>query len=411
MSQTTLPSAPVATAFPWLALLILSSTVFLAISSEMLPTGLLPEMSSDFGVTESQIGLLVSWFAFTVVISSAPLTHLTRRFSRHGLVVAVLFAFALSNVMSAFAPSYEFAVVSRVIGGLAHGLFWAVVGAYASYLVPKAQIGRAVSITVAGGTLAFVFGVPLGTAAGQVLGWRLSFIVLAGLMLVGALLVWLFLPRVNHVRPTADGAGAALTKPTGLRGDPTVSPVILICSITALIMVGHYTFYTYIVPFLTDEMNVGTAGVAPYLFVFGVAGAVSLVLVGTIFGSRPQSGLVAGVGACIVSVTVLVMFPENVVVAFVAFALWGIAFGVIPPLLQTTLLHTASLQFRDVGSAMYTTGFNVGIGSGALLGALLVRPAGVIALPIVNVGILVAALLLILVSNRVIRRRALAERV
>ena len=186
-----------------------------------------------------------------------------------------------------------------MLGGLAHGLFWSVVGAYAAHLVPKEQIGRAVSITVAGGTLAFVFGVPLATAAGHLIGWRMSFVALAVLMLIGAVLVWRFLPKVTHHAIRNTDTNVTRDRGTGRdeaqeEKDPTVAAVVLICCITALIMVGHYTFYTYIAPYLIDVLGVGTDGLAPLLFVFGIAGAVGLLLSGTVFGPAPAARHHAG---------------------------------------------------------------------------------------------------------------------
>ena len=391
--------------FPWAGLITLSSVVFLSVTSEMLPTGLRPEMSRDLDVTQSRVGLLVSWFAFTVVLTSTPLAHLTRRLPRHGLIVAVLIAFALSNVLTAIAPTYEFLVASRVFGGMAHGLFWAVVGAYAAHLVPKEQIGRAVSITIAGGTVAFVFGIPVATAAGQLLGWRMSFTLLAALMLVGAVLVWRLLPEVEHFAGKTD---AAASLPAGLpapRRDPTVPAVALICTITAVIMIGHFTFHTYIAPFLIDGLGVRSADVAPLLFLYGIAGMVGLIVAGTVFGPRPQQGLVISLLVSAVSVTVLALSTAVLPVAIAAFLLWGLAFGTLPPLMQTRLLHAASLRIRDTASAVYTTAFNTGIGGGALLGAVLLDTVGLEVMPFVYVGILLAALTLVIVSERVIRRR------
>jgi predicted MFS family arabinose efflux permease len=413
MSRTTVPQASVASSsFPWVGLLTLAAAIFLSITSEMLPTGLLPEMSASLGVSESSVGLLVTWFAFTVVATSTTMAHLTRRMPRHGLVVAVLIVFAISNVITAFAPTYGLVVVSRVLGGLAHGLFWSVVGAYAAHLVPKEQIGRAVSITVAGGTLAFVFGVPLGTAAGHLIGWRMSFALLAVLMLIGAAVVWKFLPKVTHhaIRDT-DTNVTATQIPRAMRTkkakDPTVSAVILICCITTVIMVGHYTFYTYIAPYLLNVLGVGTDGLAPLLFAFGIAGAVGLVLSGTVFGPRPQLGIMLAVIVSALGVTALAVFAANLPVAIAAFVLWGIAFGTFPPLLQTRMLHTASLRFRDTASAIYTTAFNAGIGGGALVGAVVLNAAGLEVLPFVYIGLLAAACVLLVVSDIVIRRRAL----
>ena len=413
----TAPSSPDATVskaqptppFPWVGLITLAAAVFLSVTSEMLPTGLLPEMSASLNVAESQIGLLVSWFAFTVVVTSAPVAILTRRFSRHGLIVIVLVVFALSSVLTAIAPTYELVVAARVLGGVAHGLFWSVVGAYAAHLVPKAQIGRAVSITVAGGTLAFVLGVPLGTAAGHLLGWRLSFVALGVLMLIGAALVWKFLPPVTrdstHPSTTDAAASPVAAAPHGGRRDATIPAVVLICFITGITMVGHYSFYTYIAPFLLDGLGVGIGQLAPLLFAYGVAGAVGLLLVGTVFGPRPTLGLVLGLSVSAVSVTLLALFSATLPVALAAFVLWGMAFGTLPPLLQTRMLHAASAGIRDTAAAFYTTAFNIGIGGGALVGAVLIETVGLELIPLVYVGLLVVALVLVLVADGTARRR------
>ncbi|WP_159606695.1 MFS transporter, partial [Agromyces humi] len=160
---------------PWPGLLMLAAGVFLSITIEMLPTGLLPEMSEGLGVAEPFIGLLVSVFAFTVVVTSTPLTALTSRMPRHGLLVAVLTVLGLTTLASAFVPEYWMLIAVRVVGGLAHGVFWAIVASYASRLVPADQIGRAVSVTLGGGTLALVAGVPATTVLGQSIGWRPGF--------------------------------------------------------------------------------------------------------------------------------------------------------------------------------------------------------------------------------------------
>ena len=402
LAAKTRPTTP----FPWVGLITLSAAVFLSVTSEMLPTGLLPEMSRSLGASQSQIGLLVSWFAFTVVLTSAPVAIWTRRFPRHGLIIVVLIIFAVSNILTAVAPTYEFVVAARVLGGVAHGLFWSVVGAYAGHLVPKAQIGRAVSITVAGGTLAFVFGVPLGTAGGHLLGWRLSFVVLAALMLVGAVLVWKFLPPV--ARYSTGAPASAATSATRSPRDATVPAVVLICIITGITMIGHYSFYTYIAPFLLDGLRVDADLLAPMLFAYGVAGAVGLLLVGTVFGPRPSLGLILGLAVSALSVTLLALFTATMPVALIAFVLWGMAFGMLPPLMQTRMLHAASPQIRDTASAFYTTAFNAGIGGGALLGALLIDSVGLELVPIVYVGLLIVALLLVIVTDRLAARRARA---
>ena len=407
MTATSTSSLHTVPKFPWAGLIALASAVFLSVTSEMIPTGLLPDMSASLGVTEAQIGLLVTVFAFTVVVTSTPLTALTRRWPRHGMIVGILIVLGVSNLLTAIAPDYAFVVGSRVLGGVAHGMFWSIVGAYAGHLVPKEQIGRAVSITLGGGTLAFVFGVPLGTFAGHLFGWRLSFGLLAALMAVGALVVAKLLPTVER---DADARGERRHDRAAARPrDRTIPAVVMVCLIAAVTMVGHYAFYTFVVPFLTGPMHIPAGAVGALLFVYGIAGAVGLVLAGSLLGPRPQLGLVLALLVTGAAVAALAVLAGRPIPALIAFVLWGLAFGALPPLLQTRMLHTSSAAFRDTASALYTTSFNIGIGGGALVGSLVFAAGGLMLLPWCYVALLVVSLALVVVVGRMTRQRPAAS--
>src|SRR3546814_12556649 len=62
-------------------------------------------------------------------------------------------------------------------------------------------------------------------------------------------------------------------------------------------------------------------------------------------------------------------------VSWVAIALWGLAFGILPVSLQTHVARAASDEAESVG-AMLLTAFQVAISSGAVLGGLLVDTQG-----------------------------------
>jgi len=400
--------------FPWAGLVALAVATFLSITGEMLPTGLLPEMSGELGVSESSIGLLVSVFAFTVVLTSTGLTHLTRRVPRHRLIVGLLLVLAVSAVASALAPTYALLVVARIVGGLAHGVFWAVGGAYAARLVPREQVGRALAVAMSGGTLAFVLGVPLSTAVGQALGWRAAFVLLAVLLLAGAALVWRLLPdvgaapAVEEEHPplaelTETGAARVVAADADTyrhRPRPSVAGVVVSCIVTAVFMIGHYSFYTYIAPFLTRQSGVPEAGLSGALFAFGIAGAVGLGLVGWFLGARPRVSVPIGMAVTAVAVAALLLLEGQTVASLVALVVWGVTFGALPPLLQTRMLQVAPDRIRDLASAFYTTGFNTGIGGGALVGALVLDGVGLAALPVLYVVVALVVLVVVVVTDR-----------
>lgn len=394
------PRNTASTTFPWAGLLTLSALIFTSVTSEFLPTGLLPDIAAELKVSESQVGLLVTVFAGTVVLSAAPLSVLTRRYSRKSLVIVVLMVFALANVLAALAPNYELLIGARVIGGLAHGLFWAVVGAYSAHLVPKHQLGRAIAITGGGGTAAFVLGVPLGTAIGHAVGWRLAFGVVAAIIVILTLVTAKLLPAVSH--------GVVLSTgeiPIPMRKDRSVPAVIAVGIILILVAFGHTLFYTYIAPYLIGPVGFDPGSVAGVLFLYGVAGALGLVLAGTLGDRFPQVILIAAVALVMASVLVIGAFTSTTGVVLVAIFLWGMAFGAIPSLMQTRMMHTASLRVRDAAAAYFTTSFNVAIGGGALVGGLLLDGWGIEVLPFADVAITVIGFTLILVVAVWLRRR------
>lgn len=396
------PASFETTPFPYIGLIVLAGAIFCSVTSEFLPTGLMPDMARELNVSASKIGLLVSIFAATVVISTTPLAALTRRFSRKYLVILVLLVNSVAGVSAAMAPNYEFLIGARVLGGLAHGLFWAVVGAYAAHLVPKRQIGRAVAITSGGGTAAFVLGVPLGTALGHAFGWRLAFAAIAVTMIVLAVLVWRYLPAVNHHVTLATGE---ITLPVGR--DRSLPGVLIICFIIMVAMTGQNIYYTYIAPWLITVGGFTEQNIAPLLFLYGGAGAIGLVLAGMVTDRSPRRAYLVTtviVGVAVVALALLSAIPVAIIVAL---SLWGLAFGGLPAMLQTRMLHTSSARIRDLGAALFTTSFNFAIGGGAFLGGLLLDQFGVHVLPFVDLVLLSAGLVLSLLTDSWLKRRAL----
>jgi DHA1 family inner membrane transport protein len=388
------PSTPVRQKLPYFPLLILSGAIFVSVTSEFLPTGLLPDMAADLKVSQSQIGLLVTAFAATVVLTTAPLAVVTRRFSRKWLMIVLLASFALSNVLAGIAPTYELLVAARILGGLAHGLFWAVTGPYAAHLVPPHLLARAISVTTAGGTLAFIIGVPIGTALGHSLGWRYAFIVMAGVVVFFTVLVALFLPPVKHIEDLATGE---IRLPT--RRDPTVWAVAAVCLSVILIVLGHNLLYTYIAPWLIEVASFGPEAIPGLLLGYGLAGAVGLILAGA-FGDRyPRTTFAAFLIGVILSVFTLALSADSPTLVVVAFVLWSASFGGLPSMLHARVLHAASRNIRDIAAAFLTTSFNFAIGGGALLGGILLDSFGLTVLPWGLITFIVAALVFVLIAD------------
>ena len=160
------PTAGLRESLPGLLSLALASC--LAVTTEMLPVGLLPEIGAAFAVPDSVTGLLVGLYAVMVATLAVPLTVATSRFARKPLLLTTVAGYALSNALVAAAPTFAVVAVGRTVGGVTHALFFSLVIGYAPRLVSQATCRpRARARRPAAPRSGFVLGVPLSDVAGQ----------------------------------------------------------------------------------------------------------------------------------------------------------------------------------------------------------------------------------------------------
>ena len=375
---------------PWPSLLVLGGTAFVMVTSEMLPTAVLPEMSAGLGVTEAQTGFLVSLWAAVVVVGSLPLVRLVRRLDRRAVIVWSLVGLAASVAATALAPTYPIAVGSRLAGALAVGLLWATTNAYTADLVADRDLARAVAVVLGGATLGTVIGTPIGSLVAQGVGWRAAFGGLALAAVVAAVLVRTVVRRPGKgAAPSASGADAAATPATTTdavtgRGSPAASaslrPMLVIVGLVALLLVGHYGAYTFITRLVEAPAQAVPGGVGGMLLLFGIASWLGIVVAGR-FGTRTARVLIAGSVVTAVAVAALVVVGVHPVVGAAVVVVWGVASGALPALAQTMILRLAGTERRALAGALIPVLFNLGIAIGAALAAVVVDASGVGTLP------------------------------
>lgn len=346
---------------PFAPLALLTASLFGAVTTEVLPVGLLPQLATAFGVAQSRIGWWVSAYAVVVALGAIPLTAWLARFPRRGVLVGLLSLYALSNAAVLIAPGYGWAVVARLLGGLAHaGIFSVVVGTTVA-LVPPARRGRALAVVNGGVALALAAGVPLGTALGEAVGWRWAFGTASALLAGFALAALAVLPR-DDAEPVGEPPPSVLTALRGRR-------LLAVAAGAAVIALGHFTAYTYVTPVVLAA-GIPPGGVSLVLFGYGAASFAGLIVAGALvdrYPGRSLAGTVLVVTACLLLAAVALR--SNGVVVVVLVVLWGSAFGGLPTLTQTAALRAS--RDSDAAPAVINATFNVGIAGGAWLGGVL----------------------------------------
>ncbi len=388
--------------FPWAAMSAIGFTVFATVTSEFLPTGMLPSMAADLGVSTSQIGFLVSVWAATVVLTAIPMSLTTRRFSRKSILVVAVALFTASNVMAALAPNYETLLISRVVGGLGNGMFWMIATGYVTTMLPSKWRSRGFLFISAGANLAFIAGLPLGSALAAVSDWRSGFLIMSALTIGASVgLYFLLVPVPN---PHSEGAA----KKNSVLSDSTFPMVLLGVSGVFLVVGGGNIFYPYIAPFLIEVSHFTPLTVAAPLAAYGIGGTIGIVVAERL-GRKPEN-LSRNISLSILYMAAMMVIvnlvaPSTIAVT-VAVALWSLGFAVTEPLFGQYIMELSSPRLRDFAGAMRTTAWNLGIGGGSFVGGLLLVPLGIAALPYIGASVLVAGSMVALIARR--RERALA---
>ncbi len=343
----------------WLPLIGLAVSAFIFNTSEFMPVGLLVDIAADFRVTEAQAGILVSVYAWAVMILSLPLMIFASRFDFRRMILGVTAVFVLGQALSAAAGSYWMLMGARLVVACAHAVFWSVASPIAVRLVPLEHRPMAMSVIVVGSSIAMIAGLPLGRIIGLALGWRATFGCIAAVSLAILLYFCVVFPKLSS------GAPFSVRRLPELLKNPAL---LALYAITVLMATGYYETYSYIEPFLQQVAGMSDEGITAALSLFGVAGVAGSALFSRFYDTRRFAFLVAAVGgiAC-----ALALFQAAALAPAAVFAicmLWGVCGTSSNVALQAEVIKCSPDDASPVAMSIYSGIFNLGIGSGTAIG-------------------------------------------
>ncbi len=358
MTANDQPGQPQQT-FSWFIFGLMASVTFVGILSELVPSGVLPQMTEGLGVSESQVGFLVGVYALASAICAIPLVSATLAVNRKTLLMVLLIGFAASNMVVAVSSSYWVIVVFRIVGGVCAGVMWPMIAAYGARLVPEHLHGKAVTVIMAGNTLGISIGLPAMTMIGVTFGWRTEFMVLGLIVVAIAVLSHLYLPSVEGERLTKSNSPlAALRNPA----------LLILLLLTFLSVAAHYGIYTYIA--LLVELLDFAGGIGVAMLIFGIGSVLSVVVSAKYIDAYLRPLIVSMLALGGLSMAMLLAFRGATGVSHLAFFLWGLAFGPLVTMYQTAVIKRAG-ETKDVSTSVQSSVFNLSIMIATWLGGLM----------------------------------------
>ncbi|UKF80844.1 MFS transporter [Clavibacter californiensis] len=175
------PAAPVVSRRAWQTLIVLLAGMFIALLDTTIVNVALPTIRTSLEASESTLSWIISGYALAFGLALIPAGRLGDRYGHKWVFVTGIALFTLASLACGVAQDDLQLVISRVVQGLAGGLFVPAVTAFIQLLFPPQARGKAFAIMGAvigvSSALGPIVGGLIIQAAGEESGWRLVFFV------------------------------------------------------------------------------------------------------------------------------------------------------------------------------------------------------------------------------------------
>lgn len=350
--------------------------------AEFAMMGILPYVASDLGISIPAAGHFISAYALGVCCG-APILLWARKYPLKHILLGLMTLMLLGNLCASASVGYWMLLVSRFVSGLPHGAYFGVASIVAGKLADEGKGAEAVSIMIAGMTVANLFGVPLGTSLSHLISWRVTFLLVGCWGIIILYYIWRWVPHVKGVEDTGfRGQFRFLKKPAPW----------LILGATALGNGGVFCWYSYITPLLTEVSGFTAESITPLMVLAGF-GMVAGNLISGRLSDRYTPGRVGMVVQGMICITLLLIFffsPSSWCSALLMALCTASLFAVSSP--EQVLMIRVAPGGEMLGGAAVQMAFNLGNAVGAYVGGLAVvggyRYPALVGVPFAFVGFL-----------------------
>ena len=356
---------------PWDSgvLYVILSSSMIGIMGVSLVSPVLPDMRPAFGVTDAQVGLVITAYTVPGIVLTPFVGLLADRIGRRLVLVPLLVLFGVAGAAIAVAETFTQVLALRFLQG---------VGASALITLAITLIGDCYAGEQRNAVMG-LHGSTIGTSAafypliGGALGtvrWSVPFLFFAVAILVGVFAattlhepersepqrVWTYLERLGHV----------LLLPSALA---------IFAAIFVIFTVFYGAILTALPLLLSDEFGLGSDGIGIVIAAVALASAIVSSQFGRIARWRTPEELVAiGFLAYGVSLIGVYLAPSPVFVA-VSLLAFGVGFGVVMPSVDTAVVTLVSGELRAGMMGMRTSVLSLGKTVGPFLFTYLAQAA------------------------------------
>lgn len=348
----------------WITLFLMGIDLFVV-------SPLLPFISEAYNVSSAMTGWMVTVFAVTYAFFAPFFGWLSDKNGRRPLITFGLLLFVISNILTAFAPSFFWLIVSRILAGLSVASITPLIYAIIVDTAPPNRTGTWLSIVVVGHLTALWAGAPFGMLLEHFLGWRSVFVIMA---VIGAILAvvnfntWKYVPKIYLTRNLLEG---------------NLLRILGSVSVTTFWAISMYALYVYLGASLYSENRFSSTEIALAITFYGIGAVLGSLISGQLtdrFGERNISKVTL-MFLTLIFVCLGIFFTSGDWIYFFLF-LWALVGYAGFSSYQARLAVEYSNE-RGIVMAWNNTALYIGITLGSMIGGFVISKWGYSFLPYV----------------------------
>ena len=314
----------------------------------------LPPYVKSLGASDSTLGWLIASSTIATLMTRPLAGVLLDRLGRRGVFLSGLALVTVASAAMYFFPLVGMILLLRFIHGLGWGVATTASSTVAADYIPKARFGEGMGYFSLAASMAMAISpaIALSLRAGPMF-------ILATAFMVGSTLLALFL----QYRPLAPPSG----------GPTSRNPYEKAAIPPAVVMFLVNTAYGAVVTFLAIyAAQRGIGNIGPYFTVYAVVMMITRPNIGKLVDRKGQKAALFPGLAFLVAAMLLLSQSTNLPMFLASAVLYGIGQGAVHTSAQTLAILNAPKNRVGAANATFSTGFDAGIGFGAVLAGFLV---------------------------------------
>lgn len=358
-------------------------SVFVVGMVELVVAGILTLISDDLHISRALAGQLVTIYAFTVAISGPILVKFTERYNPKWVLLISMIIFIIGNIINAVGNDFWIVVIGRIIASAASSIIVVKLLALTVILSDPRERGKMLGLVYIGFSGANVFGVPIGTKLGEMLGWRATFWMIVLVSVIATILLMFQLPNTIKTSEDEDKSSKLLYPKEAAK----------YIGITFFILASNYIVFTYISPMMLNE-GYTLEQVSILLFVCGIGS-----IAGTSFGGRmadkmgSRKWLLIALTMYTLSIFLFKLSLPVFALLLIVMLIWNIFEWSTNPAIQIGIIKQVKGDSSSI-MAWNMSALNAGIGFGALIGGIIINNFDVAITPYVSICLAVICIVL-----------------